>query len=166
MGKSKNRIKHLIGRYEETAADYYADFKKADMSFDDEEITLMSKFTKNIMGAIDYKKVEVTRINNYKYLQKQLCDLNLLNLNKSQSTFMYPLYIKNANGIRDRLIKNKIYIPILWPNVLDSNSKDSLEYKYSNEILPIPIDQRYNVDDMKLIVNIIKKRKRRVKNEL
>ena len=36
-----------------------------------------------------------------------------------------------------------IYIPTLWPNVLEECPQGSLEYHYAADILPIPVDQRY-----------------------
>ena len=48
-----------------------------------------------------------------------------------------------------------IYIPTLWPNVLESCPLDSLEYHYATNILPIPVDQWYCIDDMKYLVEMI-----------
>lgn len=57
----------------------------------------------------------------------------------------------NAGEIRKHLIKQKIYIPLLWPNVLDECASDSWEYKLSSDVLPLPVDQRYDLDDMEYI---------------
>ncbi len=35
--------------------------------------------------------------------------------------------------------------------------KESIEYRYSNNILPIPCDQRYCINDMRRIIDIIQK---------
>ena len=56
------------------------------------------------------------------------------------------------NGI---LIDNKIYVAKYWPNVLQWSQKDSLEYELTENIIPIPIDQRYNSNDMNRIVDLI-----------
>lgn len=58
--------------------------------------------------------------------------------------------------VRKRLQKEKIYIPTLWPNVLEDCTEDSLEYRYAADILPIPVDQRYDEADMKYLAEIIK----------
>ena len=50
----------------------------------------------------------------------------------------------------------KIYIPTLWPNVLDECEPDTLEYKFAADILPIPVDQRYGVEDMEYLAEVIK----------
>ena len=46
-----------------------------------------------------------------------------------------------------------IYIPILWPNVLENISDNQIEYQYVLNILPLPCDQRYDLEDMISIVD-------------
>lgn len=154
-GKSAGRFSHLIGRYEQTATEYYSDFKKADESFDEEDLFYMSKLTKNLMGAIDYGNIYHKRRENYNYLRNRLKNYNELNLQDKELNFMFPFLSKHANELRDVLIKHKVYVPILWPNVLNIQTKDCVEYVYANYILPLPIDQRYNQDDMNQIATII-----------
>ena len=69
---------------------------------------------------------------------------------------MYPLLIQNGAAVRKELQKKKIYIPTLWPNVLEECPEGSLEYHYAADILPIPVDQRYGIEDMKYLVESIK----------
>ena len=65
---------------------------------------------------------------------------------------MYLLLIDDGMRIRKQLQQMKIYIPTLWPNVLDVCKPDTLEYKFVADILPIPVDQRYGVEDMEYMV--------------
>ena len=153
---SRDRMIHLLGRYEGKASDYYNYFQENDKKFEYEEVKQMSKLTQNILGAIDYKKIKKIRKENYQYLHNHLKNRNKLELNNIEIPFCYPLYLDNVEGIRENLAKNKIYIPILWPNVLRENVEESIEYKYAKNILPIPCDQRYNILELE---NIIKKLK-------
>ncbi len=154
-GKSAHRFRHLIGRYEQSASDFYQDFKKADESFDQEELCYMSKLTKNLLGAIDYSNIYDRRIANYHYLKKKLLKYNELDLQDKELNYMYPFLSQYGEKLREILIKNKVYIPVLWPNVLETSNKDSIEYTYANNILPLPIDQRYDKKDMDRIISII-----------
>jgi hypothetical protein len=81
--------------------------------------------------------------------------VNELRLKSVYGAFMYPLLIQNGAAVRKKLQKEKIYIPMLWPNVLEECSLDSLEYHYAADILPIPVDQRYEIEDMKYLVEVI-----------
>lgn len=41
----------------------------------------------------------------------------------------------------------------MWPNVLEWRNKNDLEYDFAKYILTLPIDQRYDENDMKRIMN-------------
>lgn len=154
-GISSFRFAHLIGRYEKSASEFYQEFKIADETFDNEKLFYMSRLTENLMGAIDYEKVKRKREGNFLYLHKFLKKYNQLNLEDKSLDFMYPFLIDDASELRNILISNKIYIPILWPNVIEECPSDSIEYRYANYILPLPIDQRYDNGDMDIIINMI-----------
>ena len=149
---SKDRMKHILGRYEGCASDYYSYFKQNDAVLADEPIKLMSRLTRNILGAIDYQKVIDKRNENFKYLNDKLKDKNSLELIIPNGPFAYPFYSENAVEIRQNLAEKKIYIPILWPNVIDSTPNTCIEHKYAANIIPLPCDQRYDKKDMDKIL--------------
>ncbi len=70
---------------------------------------------------------------------------------------VYPYLINNGNKLKEILIKHKIYIPTYWNNILDYTKDSDWEYYLSNNLICLPIDQRYNVEDLKLIINLINK---------
>lgn len=150
--QSSSRMKHIIGRFEGQASDYYNEFNKNDEAFKELPIKTMSKLTRNILGAIDYEKVIETRNRNFKYLHDCLGNINILDVKLSYGPFAYPYYVKNGIQIRKKLAEKKIYTPTLWPNVLKENLEDSVEYEYAANIIPLPCDQRYGIDDMEYIV--------------
>lgn len=156
MDKSKERLNHLIGRYEETASEYYKEFQKNDEEFEKLELCEMSNLTHNLLKAIDYNKVKKERLENYKILNEKLKGINLLNLVNADVPFCYPLYVENAEILRKKLIENKVYVPTLWPNALQDATKQSLEYEYAKNIIPMPCDQRYGLEEMNYIIKLIK----------
>ena len=72
-----------------------------------------------------------------------------------EGAFMYPLYIDNGEKIRRKLQEQQIFIPTLWPAVYNLCDETELEVDLAKNILPIPVDQRYCVDDMLTIINSI-----------
>lgn len=154
---SKDRMGHLLGRYEGSAYDYYDYFKETDRKFQYEPIKKMSRLTKNLMGAIDYDRVISSRKKNYDILEFALGKINRLKIIKPLVPFCYPLWIKHANEMRDFLIEHKVYVPTLWPNVIAPSLKGTLEYDMAENILPLPCDQRYDEYDMEYIIKVIKK---------
>ena len=65
--------------------------------------------------------------------------------------------IDNAALIRKKLQKQGIYIPTLWPNVLQEVPETWKEWKMAQNILPLPVDQRYNKSDMRDLVRELEK---------
>jgi hypothetical protein len=154
---SRDRMTHILGRYEGSASEYYSNYQKNDESFKDEPLKYMSKLAHNILGAIDYERARRIRNENYAYLESKLDRRNKLNLTTPYGAFSYPFYIENGIEIRKALTIKKIFIPTLWPNVLDETPIGSIEHNYTANILPLPCDQRYSIDDMKCIIEEILK---------
>lgn len=154
--ESFERMHFLLGRYERSANEFYDEYVANNKLFATEPIKKMSRLTENLLRGIDYKEVAQKRQENFEYLNVALGSLNELSLDPLYGAFMYPLLIPKGVAIRKALQKNKIYIPTLWPNVLEECELGSLEYRYAADILPIPVDQRYNKEDMKYLVGVIK----------
>lgn len=151
--KSRERVKHLLGRFEETATEYYNDFKQNDHSFKYLPLKYMSELTHNILRAIDYKKIKRKRNKNYAILEGALSRKNKLKLLKVDAPYCYPFYCENGMEIKRKLAQKKIYVATLWPNVLQLEGM--LEKDYAENILPLPCDQRYGEEDMIYILKEI-----------
>lgn len=66
---------------------------------------------------------------------------------------MYPLFLKKGDSgeIRRRMAEQGIYLPTLWPGLSGSAEK------ISNQILPLPVDQRYDEGDLERMVDCLSK---------
>ena len=96
------------------------------------------------------------RQRNFFYLHSELKHINRIeNALPVSAPFVYPLLTDNE-GLRDRLISNKIYVAKYWNEVLDRTQVSDVEKDLVNKMIPLPIDQRYTIADMKRIVGVIK----------
>lgn len=154
---SANKVSHILGRYEKSASEFYDKFVLGEEQFNQTPIRRMSKLTHNLLRPIDYERAATRRTNNFTYQHDKLKKMNKLQLVIPQGAFMYPLYLQDGAEIRSILQKQRIYIPILWPNVLYSCPTDTLEYKLAQNILPLPCDQRYTTLDMEYILSEVMK---------
>lgn len=152
---SNDRIQYLLGRYEKTASEYYEQYLLREQEIPQKNLLGMSKVTHNILRAVDYEEVKNRRTDNFKYLHAGLKDLNKLQVQITSGAFAYPLYIENAKELRKKLIEQKIYVPVLWPDVIGNAQHDSVEYRLADGILPLPCDQRYGEEEMQLMVELI-----------
>lgn len=154
---SYNRINYILGRYEKTASEFYHEYVNNNKRFMDEPIKKMSKLTLNLLHALNYESISKTRKENFMYLHSNLKKFNNLNLIIPEGPFSYPFYINGGEKLRYVLQKKRIYIPTLWPNVLDNPFSSELEKHMALNILPLPIDQRYTVKEMDKLIKEIKK---------
>ena len=155
--ESFGRMHFLLGRYERFASEFYAEYVENNHFFRNQPIKTMSKLTENLLHGIDYEEVRKRRTQNFSYLHEKLYYVNMLNLSLPDGAFMYPLYIENGAELRKQLQTKKIFIPTLWPAVFNLCGEDELEYDMAKNILPIPVDQRYGLEEMEYIINEIKR---------
>jgi hypothetical protein len=67
---------------------------------------------------------------------------------------VYP-YLTDDAALKQRLIQDEIFVATYWPNVMEWCSNDDIEYKLATRIIPLPIDHRYGMKDMRRIINTI-----------
>lgn len=154
---SYDRMNFLLGRFEAGPQPFYKEYDTNNRQFSSHPVRTMSKLTYNLLHGIDYELVENRRTSNFEFLREEFDNINKLNLIIPPGPFMFPLYLENGADIRPKLIEKKIFVPTLWRTVFDFCDESSTAYELSKNILPIPIDQRYTIDDMKYIADEIKK---------
>ena len=155
---SIDKMKHILGRFEKDASTFYNVYVKNENTFQYAELMNMSKLTENLLQGVDYERVKSQRKENFEYLHSILKKRNKLNLIIPDGAFMYPLYIDNGVQLKKKLIENRIYVPTLWADVFNVADKSMLEYDMAENIVPLPTDQRYNIDDMKYIIRKIEEK--------
>lgn len=149
--ESFGRMHFLLGRYERSASEFYSEYVENNQLFKNEPIKRMSRLTYNLLHALNYEMIKSKRTENFSYLQNKLADINKLRLSTPEGAFMYPFYHERGSEIRKKLQAKKIFIPTLWPAVFNRCKEDELEYDMAKNILPLPVDQRYNKYDMQYI---------------
>ena len=150
--KSKDRMNHILGRFEDSADKYFEEYRSNEAYLAQQPISRMSKLTHNLMNAIDYDYVIKKREENYDVLDAYLNSINNLKIHSVTGPYMYPFFIHDGRKVRQKLIENKIYVPVLWPNVLNDCNENETEYIIAQNLLPLPCDQRYSDRDMEHII--------------
>lgn len=121
----------------------------------------MSDFSEYIYSKQDIVDNFNIRMANFLYIHYHLHTSEKISMvfrNLTEITtapLYYPIYVKERRELQTKLAKHHIYLPVLWP-VEDEEILINSDVKYIYEhILMIPIDQRYNENDMKKIVDLI-----------
>lgn len=155
--ESYDRLIFLAGRLERSANEFYSEYRENEQRIDELPLRKMSMVTQDLLRGIDYEQIKKDRERNFRYLHEQLKAFNQLELCLPDGPYMYPLLVKNGVEIRKSLQGKKIYIPTLWPNVLESLTHEETEYALAKNILPLPCDQRYDLNDMQYLVKEVYK---------
>ena len=154
---SYDRYKYLLLNLDLGQKDSYALYKSEEEKLDKLMVMGMSDLTSNILSKLPYERYKTIRIKNYNFLHDSFKDINLLKEFKVENApLCYPLMIKGGLEIKRELIKEGIFLPTYWNNVLELVDVESFEAELVKNILPIHIDHRYGLKELKKVVKIIK----------
>ena len=154
---SYNRCSHLLKRLDLGAEAGYNDFRANSRQLVNQPIRRMSNLSWNLLQGIDFEEVMKRRRKNFMQLHQALSSINRLHIPETETfacPMIYPLYTLDMT-LKKHLIDNKIYVATYWPNVLGWCREGILEHELANKVIAIPIDQRYENEDMDRIINII-----------
>lgn len=155
--ESFERMLFLTKRIDRSPQEGYADFHANDSRISTVGIRRMSRLTEAMMRGIDYTAKGNRRIHNFHVLDEVLRETNRFKWNLDYGTvpLVYPYYVDNGAQLRQHLIDHQVFCARYWPNVLEWCQKDDLEYDLAENVVCIPIDQRYNENDMKSILSCL-----------
>jgi hypothetical protein len=153
---SYQRMMPLFKRIELGSNSAYKDSLVNEDEITNSKMKEMSLLTDKILQSIDYLEIAKIRKNNFAYMHKKLSKINEMKIefSKEMVPMVYPLVINKIN-LREKLLKKKIYIPQWWKEVIKNVDKNSYENYLSNNLLPLPIDHRYNKKDLDFIISQI-----------
>ena len=151
---SCDRVDHLLIRIDKGAEDGYQFFLQNSNKFIDQPIKTMSKLTQSLLGNIDYKKVLAKRKENFMFLHDRLHNINVFKIDLSglTSPMDYPFLSTNGNNLKIKLIDKKIFVATYWKNVINIVDADSAETYLTENLVHLPIDQRYDIAELETIL--------------
>ena len=154
---SYERCSHLLKRIDLNPSAGYSDYRENSRTLVNQPIQRMSKLTERLLRAIDFEMIRLKRWKNFLFLEDGLKRDNLLSvedLSSNKCPMVYP-FITRDYSLRERLIKEEVYIASYWTNVLGWTNDCSLEVEFTKGLLPLPIDQRYSLEEMERVVRLI-----------
>ena len=122
------------------------------------EIYAISEISVKVQAGLNREELICKRRENFEILGNKLTS-NLMPVFKLGGDKAVPLYfpvlVEDRAALQKHLVSNSIYAPIVWPKDDKQPTQcDGAENAYDH-LLCIPIDQRYDVDDMNRIVEVI-----------
>lgn len=158
INTSYGRCMHLLKRHELSPSEGYKDFQNDDEQISNCELSRMSVISSNIFASVDFDIVKEKRCKNFSTLHNILDKTNKMSIpsmDRLECPLIYPYWTDNGAHLKKKLIANNIFVATYWPNVLEWVKSNDIEYELVNNIVCIPIDQRYGENEMKNILNAI-----------
>lgn len=152
---SENYI-YLLQAIESGSNSVYEHYKRSERRFCEANIAYgMPVLTQRLLQNLDYTSIKNVRKNNFDLLHKLLGKKNRLHFNVETNTpSVYP-YLTNDIKLRQKLLEKRVYISRFWKHVLTNELANNFEKDLAEYLIPLPIDQRYSLDDMQEMVEII-----------
>lgn len=156
--RSAARVAHLLRRMEQGPEAGYPAFRQNERRLGEQPLMRMSPLTQSLLEGIDYGWAAARRRRNFQYLAAQLGRENLIRLDLSERSvpMVYPFLTRDA-GARNRLSENRIYAGQYWKEVMMRVDRQSVEYRYADQLVHLPVDQRYGEEDMERIIRLLAK---------
>jgi len=156
---SENRLSHLIKRIDIGAESGYAFFQENDAKISTLPLRKMSALTNRLLKNIDFDKVKRIRKNNFEFLHETLKYSNemspMISLKHIEAPMIYPYLRAGNEELRKKLLNNRVYCAKYWPNVSKWMASGGFETYLQNNLIPLPIDQRYNIKNMQFVLEVI-----------
>jgi len=121
-----------------------------------------SKESVRFIMSLDIHKIILKRYNNLRVLLNIIQFIKGIHIikpiikNHNVCPFTLPILVNNRDKVQKELAEKGLYAPILWP--IDNEAKAICEVSksFSEKMLAIPVDQRYNSFNMAEIGAILK----------
>ena len=123
------------------------------------DVFAISEMSARVQANLDVNNLICKRKENYKILFQSLKGpiKPLFELEKSVVPLYFPILVEDRTSLQKHLVDNAIYAPVVWPKDEQQPTQcEGAENAYQH-LLCVPIDQRYNTDDMNRIVSVINK---------
>lgn len=144
--------------YEGEKSEMLAMYRHAEDILDNQtEIYAISTTSVKVQSNLNIDNLKRKRRENFKLLGNIISSRvkTVFCLNNQEVPLYFPIIVGDRSALQKHLVDNAIYAPIVWPKDEQQPIQcEGAEYLY-NHLLCIPIDQRYNQDDMRRIAKVI-----------
>lgn len=121
------------------------------------ELTAISTFSEKLLNTVDYDWVIAKRMENFQWLHQHLKGYNQLKINNSEETvpFRYP-FLPPKPLQKQAFHAEQLYVTSFWSDTLH-RGVEGFDYEQfiSQHLLPLPIDHRYDTNDLDRLATFI-----------
>lgn len=123
----------------------------------------ISESSMDVLKCINIESISFSRKENFRHLYNIIKELNKIKIPiklkdiLSEIPFSLPIMVSNRDFVQKELSARGLYSSVLWPIDNEARKVCSFSANMADNMLSIPIDQRYNYEDIESIGQIINK---------
>ena len=133
-------------------------YRKAEDILDNQsEIYALSETSARVQANLDKDGLKSKRRANFRLLEEYLKGPieKVFALDSKEVPLYFPILVEDRAALQKHLVSNAIYAPVVWPKDENQPTQSYGAENAYQHLLCIPIDQRYDADDMNRIVETI-----------
>lgn len=119
----------------------------------------ISELSLKMIEAINGEEIAFARRENMKHLWKllngQVKMIPGLERSFGGAPFSLPILVGNRDEVQKKLAQQGVYAPVLWPIGENARKTCGVSAYVSDHMLSLPVDQRYDYDDIEDIASIV-----------
>lgn len=122
----------------------------------------MSPSSKKLQANLDVNGLKKKRRENYNFLYEQIRNIEEIKIlmpkcNQDDTPLYFAMLVENRTELQEKLRQKDIYAPIIWPQEFLQVCICKEAQKIYKNVLCLPVDQRYGLDDMQRICECIRR---------
>lgn len=146
---NKYSVTHAVERLKGNQERAFEEFQEYEQSLDS-ELCRISLLSERMLSLVDIDRVKHKRRDNFRTLHRTLGmknDLTGVSIDNDDVPFAYP-FLPQGGFDKTSLYPLGIFIPSLWKDPLSRENSNEFETRLANSLLALPIDERYDENDM------------------
>ncbi len=157
LADAAGRFNHLLVAADQGIEAGYPLSQEHERRLSDAPVKGMSRLTGRFMASIDHAHVITRRQRNRDHLHQLLGPLNKLPIDPAVAVapMVYPFMTDNAQKLRARLQKERIYTARYWPELLGPLGPGDGGNRFLEAVVYLPVDQRFGPKEMDKIVEVV-----------
>lgn len=124
-----------------------------------EGVHRISKTGRVMLQSVNGEMIRYARQSNMKHLLKRLSGKveSVAGIERclDGAPFSLPILVDKRDEVQKKLAKQGVYAPVLWPIADEARTICPVSARMADKMLSLPIDQRYNYDDIEDIASIV-----------
>lgn len=154
------KSRYFYSKNQEAKGAFLPNLKKGEKMLDDfSTVRPISETAMSQLAQVNGKEIAYARGENMKHLWKLLYGkVNMVpGLERcfDYAPFSLPILVNNQDVVQTELAKRGIYTQVLWPICEEAQKVCPVSKRMGEQMLSVPIDQRYGWDDIEDMATII-----------